>query len=150
MGRGPPSFRIRTVSVHEQAAFIRQLWPNFVCEVHGGLLVCQGEVRPTDISRVYRVRLTYRAKYRPKVKVEDPPLRRRPSEPDVGIPHTFNQSQEGKETPCLHRTTDWSSDMRLANTVIPWLYEWLMFYELWHVTGEWYGGGVDHNGRKEP
>lgn len=150
MGRGPPSFRIRTVGVHEQGAIIRQVAPNFDCQIQNGLLICRGDLRPSDVSKVYRVGLSYRAKNRPRVWVEDPKLRRRPSEPEVGIPHTFNQSKEGQEEPCLHRITDWRSDMRLANTVIPWFKEWLVFYEFWHQTGEWYGGGVDHNGRKEP
>jgi hypothetical protein len=32
--------------------------------------------------------------------------------------------------------------MPLAMTVIPWISEWLYFYELWLVTGEWLGGGT--------
>ena len=31
--------------------------------------------------------------------------------------------------------------MLIANTTLPWTAEWLFFYELWLVTGEWDGGG---------
>ncbi len=31
--------------------------------------------------------------------------------------------------------------MRIATTVIPWLLEWLVYYEAWQATGEWLGGG---------
>jgi hypothetical protein len=32
--------------------------------------------------------------------------------------------------------------MRIADTIVPWLILWLFYYEIWHVTGEWKGGGV--------
>jgi hypothetical protein len=32
--------------------------------------------------------------------------------------------------------------MLLAYTVVPWTSEWLVFYELWLITGEWLGGGT--------
>jgi hypothetical protein len=31
--------------------------------------------------------------------------------------------------------------MLLAYTVVPWISEWLLYYELWLFTGEWTGGG---------
>lgn len=31
--------------------------------------------------------------------------------------------------------------MLIANTIVPWAVEWLFFYEVWLVTGEWGGGG---------
>jgi hypothetical protein len=27
------------------------------------------------------------------------------------------------------------------NTILPWISEWLFFYELWLFTGDWLGGG---------
>lgn len=35
--------------------------------------------------------------------------------------------------------------MAVANTIVPWLAEWLEFYEGWLVTGIWYGGGEHPN-----
>jgi hypothetical protein len=32
-------------------------------------------------------------------------------------------------------------DRLLAITVVPWISEWLIYYELWLVTGRWLGGG---------
>ncbi|HYM07249.1 MAG TPA: hypothetical protein VE377_25720 [Candidatus Dormibacteraeota bacterium] len=42
--------------------------------------------------------------------------------------------------------------MRLSHSIIPWLALWLMFYEMWRATGEWYGGGISHGdiGELEP
>jgi len=35
----------------------------------------------------------------------------------------------------------------ISNNIMPWISEWLYYYEIWPVTGEWYGGGI-HPGRK--
>lgn len=32
--------------------------------------------------------------------------------------------------------------MLIADTYIPWAIEWLYYYEIWLVTGEWCGGGI--------
>jgi hypothetical protein len=31
--------------------------------------------------------------------------------------------------------------MSIADTIVPWTAEWLVHYEIWLMTGEWYGGG---------
>ena len=35
--------------------------------------------------------------------------------------------------------------MWIADTILPWTSLWLYFYELWHATGQWLGGG-EHPG----
>jgi hypothetical protein len=32
--------------------------------------------------------------------------------------------------------------MSIADTIVPWTSEWLMYYEIWLATSDWYGGGV--------
>ena len=32
--------------------------------------------------------------------------------------------------------------MLIVDTTIAWTAEWLINYEIWKATGEWYGGGV--------
>ena len=41
--------------------------------------------------------------------------------------------------------------MKIHETIIPWTAEWLVFYELWQLTGEWYGAASPHgtNGKKQ-
>lgn len=136
---------IHTVGVYEQLAMMRVLHPTFACSVKKGLLVCHGVIRPTEVSGVYRVRIEYRAKESPKVYVEDPPLRRR--SPEERIPHTYEQSR-----PCLFLpgAGEWRSDKYIAMTIVPWLSEWLFYYEVWHATGEWLGGGVHPQSPVEP
>ncbi|MFT3792329.1 MAG: hypothetical protein QM741_14940 [Rudaea sp.] len=36
---------------------------------------------------------------------------------------------------------EWTRQMRIVDTIVPWTAEWLFHYELWLGTGEWHGGG---------
>lgn len=34
--------------------------------------------------------------------------------------------------------------MLLVDTILPWTSQWLLYYELWLITGHWMGSGHDH------
>jgi hypothetical protein len=36
---------------------------------------------------------------------------------------------------------EWSPEMMLDKTVLPWVELWLFYFEEWLVSGEWKGGG---------
>jgi hypothetical protein len=36
---------------------------------------------------------------------------------------------------------EWRDDMLLAATILTWIAEWLMHYEVWFFTAHWTGGG---------
>lgn len=82
------------------------------------------------------MKILYELGYTPKVWVLNPALSKRKG---VNIPHMYGQS-----TLCLFLPKDgsWRSNKLIASTIIPWASEWLYFYEMWHVTGKWLGGGV--------
>ena len=44
----------------------------------------------------------------------------------------------------------WTGEMVLATTVVPWAALWLYHYEMWHLTGEWLGGGHEPGDEKIP
>jgi hypothetical protein len=90
------------------------------------------------------VRFEYSIGCAPLALVESPPLIARADQPL--IPHTYPARDETPVRPCLYYPDDgdWGPDLLLSRTIVPWLLEWLMHYELWHVTGEWLGGGVEH------
>lgn len=114
------------------------LHPQFECAIvsrsGGKVLVCRGLLRPTLISDEYRARIEYVTRLKPKIWIESPALERR--RPDERIPHTY-----ADDRPCLFKE-DFRSDMAIAQTIVPWLSLWLVFYESWRVTGEWQGGGL--------
>jgi len=131
----------RSLSVHEQYAYMRQICPGFKCKVQNGSLICVGTIQPFPFTESYAVRITYRVGASPKIYVDTPALRRR--EPSERIPHTY----EG-DRPCLFFPPDeseWSSRKVIAQTIVPWLAMWLFYYEIWLSTGEWQGGGTHPN-----
>jgi hypothetical protein len=76
--------------------------------------------------------------------VEAPSLLERPDQ--AGIPHMYPAGDRWPAHPCLYYPGDgdWAADRPLATTIVPWLLEWLLHYEVWLTTGEWRGGGVEH------
>jgi hypothetical protein len=101
-----------------------------------------GPLQPTPISRVYKVKVEYQAGWtRPKVTVLEPPLR----EPDgPALPHVFPG-----EKLCLHFPGEWRPNQLIASTIMPWISEWLLHYEIWKATGEWRGGGHEPRTKSE-
>lgn len=101
-----------------------------------GMLSWTGRLQPTSFSPAYTVSLRYRMRVNPVVLVVDPPL-----DPGhrIALPHVYS----GNEL-CLFSRGDWRSSMSLAETIIPWISEWLCHYELWKATDRWTGGGHAH------
>ena len=42
---------------------------------------------------------------------------------------------------CLYYPGEWNSTMNISDTIIPWISEWLYYFEFWSITGKWCGGG---------
>lgn len=120
------------LSVTQQAVGLRTRYPDGRVRLGPNRLTWTHILRPTDISRCYRVRLRYQSGKHPKVWVLDHLAIR----PGTTLPHTYADN-----TLCLYRTDDWDRFMQLADTIIPWTAEWLAFYEIWLLSGDWEGGG---------
>ena len=92
------------------------------------------------MSDKYVVRISYKLSGAPQVTVVTPRLRvRGDGQP---IPHLYPG-----EFLCLHRPQyrEWKPTLFVADTIVPWAALWLYYYEIWHVTGVWLGGG-EHPG----
>jgi len=126
----------RVFGLREQLAYMRMIWPHFNCRVVGSRLVCRGSVTPLDISAEYSIRIDYEVGGLPSVWVDDLPAP--DDEPPGGkIPHRYRDGSI-----CLFSGSEWTSSRAIAQTILPWLLEWLAFYEGWLATGEWQGGGT--------
>jgi hypothetical protein len=128
-------FYQRVFGVHEQAAHMLLICPDFTYQITKGLLRGRARIVPSAGCERYYFELTYRVGEFPKITIIDPALRRRAEEEKV--PHTYSDDE-----PCLFRPgVDWDGGDIIAFTVIPWLAAWLVYYEMWHATGKWFGGG---------
>ncbi len=128
----------RILGIREQHARMLGACPSFQSRIEKGALVAVGDVQPMSRSIVYKVRIEYRAGDPPEVTVLSPKLV--PREEGGRLPHVYPG-----EMLCLYTpyTGQWTPDMSLAHTVVPWISEWLFYYELWHATGKWLGGGTE-------
>lgn len=139
---------MRVLSLEHQRMRLAFVWPQLRCEIRerGGdaRLVCRGTLRPSPLTSIYAVRLEYSIGKPPVAVVEAPSLRTRSGQP--AIPHTYPANDVWPLRPCLYYPGDgdWKADRSLATTIVPWLLEWLIQYEIWFATGEWRGGGVEH------
>ncbi len=104
-------------------------------------LVWETDIIPSPNSTKYRVRISYTIGKRPAVYVIEPPVLKRP-EGEKSLPHVFSTE---RQQICLHYGPlgEWDGSMFLARTIVPWASEWLLFYELWVITGEWLGEGIE-------
>ncbi len=109
-------------------------WPGFRLVSRGKRHVWEGTLRPTPLSQVYTVKISYADWENPKVLVINPVLEPRA---DGSIPHRY-----GDESLCLYVPGQWTRANYISEAIIPWTVLWLYHYEIWRVTGEWLGGGV--------
>ena len=124
----------RKIPVFQQLLRIKRL-PGFTAQMRGhSCLIAEGEITPNVFAETYHIRVEYRQNMRPRTWVISPQLIVRP--PWMSIPHMFDQ-----KLLCLFLEGEWAADMSVADTIIPWAAEWLHYYELWHATGQWHGGG---------
>ncbi|MFS8102099.1 hypothetical protein LFM09_33735 [Lentzea alba] len=124
----------RQAGVGRQAFALRALLPAANIVLRADSLTATFELQPTSASRRYRVRLNYRHGTAPDVAVLHPALALRDGA--TSLPHTYPGDRL-----CLHLPGQWRPTMLLADTIVPWTSEWLLYYEIWLVTGTWHGGG---------
>ncbi|WP_200902421.1 hypothetical protein [Protofrankia coriariae] len=135
----------RAVNLTRQLIAIRATLPTATGRVRRGELDCLMCIRPSPASQVYTVRLLYRHGRRPRITVTDPQLTLRPDA--HALPHVY----AGDEL-CLYYPGEWRHDMLLSATILPWIAEWLIHYELWLISGHWVGGGSGYTyiGTQDP
>jgi hypothetical protein len=135
--------RQRHFTLDEQVYRMRIAWPSFdVRRRHRQMEVLWvGTLKPAPASDTYTVAVLLRRGWCPETRVLRPGLKVRDG--SDRLPHTFADGSL-----CLHVDGEWSPWMFVADTTIPWASAWLYFYEVWHATNLWLGGGT-HPERKE-
>ena len=92
------------------------------------------KLQPTPFSVTYTVRVNHVTGHRPRVIIVDPALH---APEGRKLQHVF----PGDELCLYYDEFDARVDL-LADTIVPWISEWLYFYEVWLTTDEWHGGGI--------
>lgn len=92
-------------------------------------------ITPTEVSRTYLVKIVLSQNRAPMVYVLSPNLLEENKQEHP--PHMYSL-EEGKL--CLFLPGEISVYNNYSE-IVPWISEWLMYYETWKITGVWYGRG---------
>jgi hypothetical protein len=123
-------------TITQQTQAINHRWPGFVVSVSGRKLTAIGSLKPTSRSLSYKIQITYNLKQHPDIILLNPVLELNFN--NESSPHLYPN-----KTLCLYRPIYGQfkfSDL-ISETIIPWTSLWLYHYEVWHLTGDWMGGG---------
>lgn len=103
------------------------------CRIENDTLICRGKFKPN--ANTYAIRIEFRAGCFPQVYVLNPSIK-----PNADI-HIYSEGSL-----CLFYPGDlkWKDTTSIAEYTIPWIYEWILFYELYLLTGVWEGEFVSH------
>ena len=123
-------------------------FPESSCIIKKNIMIWNGSLRPTSLSKEYNVTVKYDGINSPETWVWGDELLKLDA-PD--FPHHYHiDIKEKKVEMCLFvpRFNEWNKSQLISDTIIPWAIEWLYFYEIWLVTGIWCGGGIHPESKK--
>ena len=121
---------------------IEASYPCFHCVLHGNRLTCVGAIQPGQDCETYEIKIDYRMDDPPQVRI---------TRPDITPSTEYHMYSDGQLCLYDHRSSPWKWRYNIHETIIPWTAEWLVFYELWRITGEWLGPAAPHGpGLKKP
>lgn len=100
-------------------------------------LVWKFDASPDPLSRTYGLQLHYTSETTPSVTVKSHDLRELSG--GRAPPHLYHNP----DRLCLYLpgTQEWDRTQRLDQTIVPWSFLWLAYFEHWLATDEWGGGG---------
>lgn len=134
-----------SIPLDRQASTLLRTFKSFevVRYIRSKEIVFEGFLQPTPLSKIYKVRIEYRFRSRPTISLPEEDFSK------VRPPHTFKEGDL-----CLyHRngTGAWTSKKSISK-LVPMITHWLWCYEMWLVTGKWYGEEYPHEltENKEP
>jgi hypothetical protein len=125
---------------------MKHRWPTFLHKLNrDDISIWRGGVRPYQMS--YQLGVYWRAgsNLKPWVYLINPELCPRKGGTFEEIPHLLYYENEPKLSGlCLFdpEGNEWSNRRLIADTTLPWAFEWLQHYEFWHFDGVWRGKSI--------
>jgi hypothetical protein len=101
------------------------------CVINKNVLKCTGWIQPPDCTNRYKVLIEYVLGHEPKTSILFPEV-----EPSKHI-HMYKD-----RSLCLSYPPDlkWTEKSRMAELTIPWLAEWIVYYEIYLINGNIWEG----------
>lgn len=126
----------------EQAMNLRLSHPESIIELCMNELRWTKEVQAHPFSEIYTIEVIYQKNGVPETWVSGNNIKKLE---DKDFPHKYEVDTIRKRVRlCLYypKAEEWSAEFLISRTIIFWATEWLFYYEIWLVTGKWYGGGI--------
>jgi hypothetical protein len=103
-------------------------------------LILDVKLAPGAFGRLYTCRFIFERTTYPVVIVTGPDLESLAQ--GEKIPHVYPWNGPGTRL-CLWwpKNREWSPQMKVVESLLPWTAEWLYYFELWLLTKTWEGGG---------
>ena len=122
--------------LHREKVLLEKYYTGFRYFLSRAKLRCLFSIPSPTSDIKYKIEVEYAPPHAPKVRVVDPPLE-------------LNQKTHAysDESLCLFYPGDlnWSyGSHHLYDKIIPWTAEWIVFYELYQITGHWEGPEAPH------
>lgn len=123
------------LTIAVQAGHLRRRYDVECAHRDARRLVWLARLTPTEYSDSYDVLVDHQVGEDPLVYVPRPKLAIASGQDR--LPHVYRLN-----TLCLFRGNhEWHPSIPIAETLVPWSCEWLHYYELWLVDGDWHGEG---------
>ncbi|GGB64329.1 hypothetical protein GCM10007424_00250 [Flavobacterium suaedae] len=132
-------YLIQNRNLNDQAASVMVKFKEWKVSFGGYYIKAVGEIKPTPRSETYTVEVKFFTdeKKQPLIRVLSPKLVR--NHKNEAIPHMYGQKYLCLFMPAFR---EFKSTDLITDTIIPWTSLWLYYYEIWHITDRWEGGGI--------
>ena len=114
-----------------QRHLLEQHFPLFRTGIINNVLIATGWLRPTDCRDQYKVKIEYKAGKEPKSTVLSPIIT-----PSAKI-HMYSD-----HSLCLSYRPDmrWTNRTPVYQYTVPWISEWIVYYEIYQMNGGFWEG----------
>lgn len=120
-----------------QKHHIENFYDCFECRINAraNVLSCKGTLKPLEDIDPYDVIIKVYSCRSPRVFIINPVIT---IKPEIHI------YKEGNL--CLYYPSDlyWNSTTSVSEYTIPWINEWILYYELYKISGKWEGHEAPH------
>ena len=114
-----------------QKKLIEQNFSFLKCRIQNKVLICNGVLQPEGCADKYKIKIEYIVGHEPKCTILEPEIK-----PLKEI-HMYND-----HSICLHYPPDmtWNIKIKIYQYTIPWISEWITYYEIYKINGNIWEG----------
>lgn len=127
--------------LYRQKRLVEREFTCFKCNIHGHgeTLKCKGILQPLDNIEPYDIEIIQVPGISPKVYIKNP---------KIDYNSKIHMYKAGHL--CLYYPTEfmWNTSTSIAHYTIPWINEWILYYEIYKITGIWEGVSASHSNEK--